>query len=641
MSRDSSPLPIPDGFYDVDHYVESLLAFTTASDLFQTLCGGVHILDFFTREPDVFAELFPSSWRDWFRQSSVEDLLDLLMRRDLDKLPQETECLPHDLLEYVRDIRKHSLRRESKTGFGLGRLGGNDVAPVLQPKVAVGMNPKKKHEVQHFANYVEKLASENAITHLVDFGSGQNYLGRALASKPYNRCVIAIEGKESNIQGARLMDHTSKVEKDVNCFDAGRETHVRPLKATRAGQQGKVAQAATHDSARYDDSSSHGEHRGSLYYMQHKIEDGDLNFLTNVVRSPNQEGPGQMNESNYHEEGSMQTRSARNSPGPSVTVDGNDEAKTRAANSDRLFERHEPSLTRDIHRNQAVQPRVMVISLHSCGNLIHHGLRSLLLNDFVVAVAMIGCCYNLVTERLGPPTYKLPSLRFRNARVVREGLAHDPHGFPMSQRLSLYEHKRGQGIRFNITARMMAVQAPQNWTPEDSNAFFTRHFFRALLQRIFFDRGVVRETCGDEGRLGKGEEERRSSEGTEPLIIGSLRSACYRSFRAYVRGAVAKLASHPQRGAAIQENMDDLSDDEIGDYERRYQGRKKDLCVVWSMMAFSAGLVEACIVVDRWLFLREQQEVDRCWVEPIFDYGQSPRNLVVVGIKRPQMPPNK
>jgi hypothetical protein len=51
-------------------------------------------------------------------------------------------------------------------------------------------------------------------------------------------------------------------------------------------------------------------------------------------------------------------------------------------------------------------------------------------------------------------------------------------------------------------------------------------------------------------------------------------------------------------------------------------------------MAFSAGVVESVIVVDRWLFLKEQKEVKNCWVEAVFDYEQSPRNMVVVGIKR-------
>ena len=51
-------------------------------------------------------------------------------------------------------------------------------------------------------------------------------------------------------------------------------------------------------------------------------------------------------------------------------------------------------------------------------------------------------------------------------------------------------------------------------------------------------------------------------------------------------------------------------------------------------MAFSAGVVESLIVVDRWSWLSEQESVREAWVEPVFDYGISPRNMVVVGIKK-------
>jgi hypothetical protein len=81
--------------------------------------------------------------------------------------------------------------------------------------------------------------------------------------------------------------------------------------------------------------------------------------------------------------------------------------------------------------------------------------------------------------------------------------------------------------------------------------------------------------------------------------------------------------------------MGDITDEEIADYEARYSPRKREISVVWSLMAFSACVVESLIVVDRWLFLREQGELVRdAWVETVFDYRESPRNLVVVGIKR-------
>ena len=52
-------------------------------------------------------------------------------------------------------------------------------------------------------------------------------------------------------------------------------------------------------------------------------------------------------------------------------------------------------------------------------------------------------------------------------------------------------------------------------------------------------------------------------------------------------------------------------------------------------LAFSAGVVESLIVTDRWLFLKQHADlVEECWVEPVFDFRESPRNLVVVGMKK-------
>ena len=157
-----------------------------------------------------------------------------------------------------------------------------------------------------------------------------------------------------------------------------------------------------------------------------------------------------------------------------------------------------------------------------------------------------------------------------------------------------------------------------------------------MLQRVFLDHGVVSRTKAakrEDGDCidGKGDE----LESTEPIIIGSLRKSCYASFTTYVRGALAKLATDTGRGVAVNEKMGGITDEEIDDYEKRYRPLRKELSVTWSLMAFSAGVVESLIVVDRWMFLREHADVVRdCWVEPVFEYAKSPRNLVVVGIKR-------
>ncbi|KAI9852475.1 MAG: hypothetical protein M1838_000569 [Thelocarpon superellum] len=529
------PLPISAEFLSADTYVASLIDFATRSQYFQTFCGGVHILDFYTSQPDLYATILPASWREWFQQQDMHEILSTLMQRDLDASSVGHAGLPSSLLEYVKEIRKHSLRRAfSSRG-----------APAIARHVATGMRPKKVHEVREFAHYVHGLAASleaggQDITHLVDFGSGQNYLGRALASPPYHRQIIAIESKASNIAGAREWDLKTRMAGQPR----GPSSRQRNLAKIPAAPPTMAAD--------------------SIQYIQHRILDGSLSRVHDQIQS------------------------------------------TRP-------------------------PQLMVMSLHSCGNLVHHGLRSLVLNEAVVAVAMVGCCYNLMTERLGPPTYKLPTLRPDNARVIREGLAFDPHGFPMSERFATCDRPGGRGIRLNITARMMAVQAPNNWTAEESEAFFTRHYYRALLQRIFLDRGVVGPSAG-----GPMTAERKDGgpAGTDPVIIGSLRKACYASFTAYVRGAVHKMATTSDLGPWIGARMDGLTDEEIEGYETQYGHRKKEMSILWTLMAFSAIAAEAVIVTDRWSFLREQETVDRCWVEAVFSYDKSPRNLVVVGIKK-------
>ena len=595
------PLPLHERSLDTD-YVESLLSFITSSDLFQRLCGGIHILDFLTQEQDLYGAVLPQAWTEWFQLPEVSDILDLFLREDItaietlmdfndgssrkqhDALPtwRGFPCPPSSLLNYVHAIRRHTLLRDFKGSIQRTTPNLSASQGSLPRHVAVGMKPKKIHEVENFVQYIDNLIAEidksntRPITHVVDFGSGQNYLGRALASPPYNKRVVALESKEHNIKGAKDMDITAKL--------VDKEKIIRNKKQFRRGiQAGDIQQplydaklvrfmCSQHQSALIAPKMDPED--GNIQYIETRIEDGDLSTVIGQIRP-------------LH---------APNSLAPSP------------------------------------EPGLMVISLHSCGNLIHHGLRSLISNPAVKAVAMIGCCYNLVTERLGPPTFKLPSLRSSNFRLDQTSSTCDPRGFPMSERLATYKHPHGEGIRFNITARMMACQAPQNWTALDCESFFTRHFYRALLQRILLDWGIVQKPTHADNDTGGSP---RGWTGAGPsLTIGSLRKGCYASFTTYVRGAIAKLAEDREHGVKITAQMKSLTDKEIEIYEVKYKHKRKELSIIWSLMAFSASVIESTIVVDRWLWLKEQEEVEDCWVEAVFDYKQSPRNLVVVGSKR-------
>jgi hypothetical protein len=501
------------------------------------------------------------------------------------------------------------------------------------------MNQKKYHEVVHFSKYVNDLCDTvaeergEAISHIVDFGSGQNYLGRTLASPPYNRHIIAIERKHQFISGAKGMDIHAKLAKKQKriVYKTNGRRNRKGLEndqdTTPSTPEVEVVENVPND-ASTEPGAGDGEDstvfnvlldidiqpdewgtspykngapkkfvgkkeddlvlKGAMDYIEHEIKDGYLEpIIKDVVKSRSLETGGHQ----------------------VSVVDRNSRPEGKAEG-----------------------PNVMVISLHSCGNLLHHGVRSLVLNPSVKAIAMIGCCYNLVTERLGPATYKLPILRTQHPRLTQDACAYDPHGFPMSKRLESYEHVSGTGVKLNITARSMSLQAPYNWGREDSEAFFTRHFYRALLQRIFVDRGVVEKPVNPTDLYGL--ETGGPDAVGNPLIVGSLRKAAFTSFSAYVHAAVAKLSKDPHNGEKVKARMAGITEEEVKRYEAEYWPRKKHLSVTWALMAFSSALVEALIVVDRWQFLREHDSVKDCWVEPVFEYSESPRNLAVIGIKK-------
>ncbi|KAI9658881.1 MAG: hypothetical protein M1829_006622 [Trizodia sp. TS-e1964] len=600
-------LPIHESFTDADDYVKCLLSFASSSRQFQLLCGGIHILDFLTSTPDLYAGVLPREWRSWFSRHDMDKILTLLLRDDPKHMcsPLDArEAPPITLVEYIQNIRLYSLNRAFHPAPSTTPVSGN---------ISIGMKDKKKHEVEHFAGYVHSLAAKikadggPEITHFVDFGSGKNYLGRTLASPPYRREIIAVESQKQRNERAASMDVQAKVTKKLphkhhdSWLKLADDDLVEML--IRAGMDKerapgfvkedlKDARKAVTQNAPSSCKKVPQLPNGSITYLERQIVDGDLSDVINIINSQAEKA--------IH--GAAKHRFGARALAP-----------------------HIPDLP---------PIRLMTLSIHSCGNLSHHALRSLVVNPEVQAVAVVGCCYNLMTERLVSQSRKVPRFRAASGRPVA-ARDPDPDGFPISHQMEHYLHPHGQGITFlNIIARMMAVQAPFNWTPERSNDFFTRHFYRALLQRLFLDRGVILPNPVPTARDGNDGSCCPEESSFRPIVIGSLRKPSYESFPAYVQGVMEKFAN-TTLGECLVSRMGDMTAADLGAYEENYKARKKDLSIVWTLMALSAGVVESMIAVDRWLYLRERKEIKECWVETVFDYQMSPRNLVVVGVKHP------
>ena len=310
-----------------EDYVEALLSFATTSKILQTLCGGVHILDFLTRDPDLYEAVLQPKWRDWLRLFEIPDILDLLMREDLGILLQiydrepsdvhESQGLhdrsfgqwrggplpPKSLLSYISRVRDLSLDR----AFNADVLA-SDVAGThnLTRQLAVGMKPKKAHEVENFAAFVDGVISElgvtdtHQITHVVDFGSGQNYLGRVLASPVYDRRVVAVESKEANITGAKGMDISARLAKkpvikrnkkafrtqqaELQMVDDGVAICGQAqLVAPEPSSQDCGFQTDPRQSTPILEASSDRQEVGNIHYIQHRIMDGDLRYVVSQL----------------------------------------------------------------------------------------------------------------------------------------------------------------------------------------------------------------------------------------------------------------------------------------------------------------------------------------------------------------------
>ncbi|WQF89188.1 Putative Methyltransferase domain-containing protein [Colletotrichum destructivum] len=219
--------------------------------------------------------------------------------------------------------------------------------------------------------------------------------------------------------------------------------------------------------------------------------------------------------------------------------------------------------------------RCMLVGLHACGNLSEHMLKYFTTASFITHLGAIGCCYNHIVPRS----------------------ASCPDGFPISAKM------RDGGLVLSATALMTGCQAPNNWDRADltkeESVYSKRRFYRALLEKVFFDKGIRLDT--------------------ESRPVWGARKGDTASFVQFARRAVGVLGVD---GSGIP-------DGELALYESRYRDYSSRIAILWMLSVLCCKAAESVIALDRWWFLVENggHNVD---VLPVFDYTISPRNLMIV-----------
>ncbi|TPX60411.1 hypothetical protein PhCBS80983_g01780 [Powellomyces hirtus] len=540
-----------------------------------------HAVDFFTYNYWT-SNAFPDDWRilkDDPTLCSYDDLLSLATDGTL------KDEWPRSLKDFVRAARAISLPRDPQPMSDIDM----DATEDLDNNVTYGMSPKKKHEVRRLAALINKLAEQSAITDIMDLGAGQGYLDAVLA---YSYCHTVIGVDDDEIQTCGAKRRSALIDK------------------------------------RFASTKNRGKRIGKVFHINRRVHAGEkfadllkeVNagmkhpFSTSTILDRAEDGP----------DGTFRESTPERSPSPSP--------------SPSQLEKHPPNW--------------LLCGLHACGDLSPALIRHFLTSDAKVLVS-VGCCYNHLTESaplIAPPNRNDNDLKGRTqprappTRTITDvprptgRLTSHAAGFPLSSYINSHNTTLG------FTARMLACQATCRWTdnPAASKESFTKHYYRALLQKLIVDNALLPHI-----------------EHSRDIIVGKIpKTAFDTGFAAYAIAALTRL------NVSVKDNPA-LSEPALAKYDRSHRPREKEVAVVWTLRAMLAEAIESLILVDRFLAVVEMGGHDDVQVDeldhqfttlqlkhqqlespptdsdtsseafkvslfPLFEHVSSPRNMVLV-----------
>ncbi|KAI9189553.1 hypothetical protein H9P43_000986 [Blastocladiella emersonii ATCC 22665] len=564
-------------------YAAALAAFIEKNQQFYNF----HAVDFFV--DGTFEDVCPEAWRGVVDNAAESEETFLghvieLASNVQSKLDELESAWPASLLDFIRT--SHSI--------GLPR----DPHPLSIPRheidknIGLGMTPKKVHEVSHLAAFISHVARSAGVANLVDLGAGQGYLSSVLALK-YGHNVLGVDTDPIQTNGATRR----------------RATLFKRLRHKL-------------------------EDPGHLVYLNRHITAQDT--FDGLVRA--------------HAEAEAAAVDADNA------ALNHDEIPENLRNNERYMA-HQRKRLRQTTDLDWTEGKWGLIGLHTCGDLSPITLR--MWRDSTAALVInVGCCYNHISEpyedkfeedMLAPGTRdKFLKTRIINAPrgattetdpssaaaasamwttdgaaaaaaptpmpLAPDAACSGAAGFPMSSAVAALD------VHLGWTARMLACQSTCRWSTQGDAAAeaFRRHLYRALLQQWI-----------------------HAAAGTSPVVAvhtAKTRRGHLPPFSVYARGAVEALArDHPDAEwtAALVEKTGMATDAELDAFhdESVKQGALKKIALVWTLRALMAEAIESLILVDRYLWIVEDGRGDAV-LFPLFDHVDSPRNCVILGIKR-------
>ncbi|XP_075253821.1 putative methyltransferase-like protein 25 [Convolutriloba macropyga] len=219
-----------------------------------------------------------------------------------------------------------------------------------------------------------------------------------------------------------------------------------------------------------------------------------------------------------------------------------------------------------------------LVGLHTCGDLAANSLRLFLKSEKCRFICNVGCCYNTLTEQ------------------------YDEAGFPLSGFLrSNLQEEFG-------SMKSLACLSPEKQMDGNAKNPLNKLFNRALLQKLVF------EKTGE--RLNHLQQFSKNKAG--------------KSFLEYYKFCF------PIVDCENKEVLLQLSDSEIGEFERNHLLYKHQLQLFNQYRACFSLALEYVFLLDRLLFLKENG-IENCEIVQLFDPRLSPRCYALVASKDNQL----
>lgn len=257
------------------------------------------------------------------------------------------------------------------------------------------------------------------------------------------------------------------------------------------------------------------------------------------------------------------------------------------------------------HFDSDGSPGLCLTGLHTCGNLAPSCLRIYTENEQISAVCNIGCCYHLLTEQFSNYFYE-PIQREKSPNSKRKQICEslensamikEVYGFPMSQ------HLIDQKMKLGRNARMAACQSLYRVIDgrERPNVHL---FYRALLEVLL---------------------QRKCPQYLDRTEVGRMKQC--QSFVDYCRKAAKRNPWLP---------LETITDDELNELYDEFKNERDRLDLYHLMRITIATVVEGAIMLDRFLYLKEN-EIERnlnvSYLVRFFDPVISPRCYGLVAMK--------